>query len=97
MELFVRQLKKKADCSNTWEDPTSVKNNKTELWRLPCGPGVKDLPAHAGRGRRFDPWSGTIPHASGQLSLGTTTTDPRAPEPVLHDKESHCGEDARRS
>ena len=41
MELFVRQLKKKADCSNTWEDPTSVKNNKTELWRLPCGPGVR--------------------------------------------------------
>ena len=28
------------------------------------------------RGRGFDPWSGKIPHAMGQLTLCATTTEP---------------------
>ena len=33
----------------------------------------KNLPA---RGKGFDPWSGKIPHASEQLSLSITVTEP---------------------
>ena len=28
------------------------------------------------RGRRFEPWSGKIPHATERLSLCATTTEP---------------------
>ena len=31
------------------------------------------------RGHRFNPWSGKIPHAAGQLSPSTATTEARAP------------------
>ena len=37
-------------------------------------PVVKNPPANAG-GHRFDPWSGKIPHALGQLSPCITTTE----------------------
>ena len=40
---------------------------------FPGGPVVKNLPA---RGNGFDPWSRKIPHASEQLSLRATTTEP---------------------
>ena len=54
---------------------------------LPYGPVVKNPPANG-----FDPWSGKIPHAVGQLSPSVTTTeahvlwDPRATttEPAHH-------------
>ena len=39
---------------------------------------LKNPPANAG-GYRFDPWSGKIPHALGQLSLCTTTTEALSP------------------
>ena len=38
------------------------------LWLRICLP--------IGRGHRFDPWSGKIPHAAKQLSLCATTTEP---------------------
>ena len=38
---------------------------------FPGGSAVKILPANAG-----DPWSRRIPHATGQLSPCTTTTEP---------------------
>ena len=53
------------------------------------------------RGHGFNPWSGRIPHAMQRLSLsvtttepalespGTTTTEARHLEPVLHNKRSH--------
>ena len=40
------------------------------------------------RGHRFDPWSGKIPYATGQLSPCAKTTEP-ALEPVLPNKRSH--------
>ena len=36
------------------------------IWGFPGGAG----------GHRFEPWSGKIPHATEQLSLCATTTDP---------------------
>ena len=46
---------------------------------FPGGPVVKNPPANAGEGHRFDSLSGTIPHALGQLSQHTTTTEPVCP------------------
>ena len=40
----------------------------------PYGPVVKNPPAHAGY-KGFDPWSRKTPHALGQLSPCTTTTE----------------------
>ena len=44
----------------------------------PGGPVVKNPPASAGHSG-FDPWSGKIPHASGQLSFQAATTKARVP------------------
>ena len=52
---------------------------------------VKNLPANAGD-TGLDPRSGKIPHGSEQLSLCTTTTEARVPEPVLCNKRSHRNE-----
>ena len=43
---------------------------------------VRSLPANAG-GHGFDPCSGKIPHAMGQINRCTTTTEPVCLEPVL--------------
>ena len=51
-----------------------------QLFEATCGTGfpgglvVKNPPANPGD--EFDPWSRKIPHATGQLSLGATTTGP---------------------
>lgn len=37
----------------------------------------------------FEPCSGKIPHAAGQLSSSTATTEPASLESVLCDKKSH--------
>ena len=42
---------------------------------FPGGAEVKNPPAIAGD-NGFEPWSGKIPHATKQLSLCTTTTEP---------------------
>ena len=62
----------------------------------------EDFPVGAvdGRGHRFDPWSGRIPHASEQLSLCATVTEPGVQEllkptcleSVLCNKRSHQNE-----
>ena len=44
------------------------------------------------RGHGFEPWSGKIPRAAGQLGPWTTTTEPARLEPVLHNKRGHDGE-----
>ena len=44
------------------------------------------------RGRGFYPWSGKIPHATEQLNLWATTTEPVCLEPVLCTKRSHCNQ-----
>ena len=47
---------------------------------------------HAMKAHRFNPWSRKIPHAVGQLSPGTTTTEPCALELMLLTKRSHLHE-----
>ena len=37
----------------------------------------------------FDPWSGKIPHAKGQLNPCTTTTEPTRPRASTPHKRSH--------
>ena len=39
----------------------------------------------------FDPWFGEIPHAAGQLSLCTPTTEPKCLQAMLH-RRSHRSE-----
>ena len=63
---------------------------KCKTLDFPESSEVKNLPANAGD--KFDPWSRKIPHASGQLSLCATTTEPPHLEPVLRNKRSHCNE-----
>ena len=38
------------------------------------------------RGHRFEPWSGKIPHAAGQLGPWATITEPARLEPELRNK-----------
>ena len=58
---------------------------------LPCSSsGEKSTCQYRGHG--FNPWSGKIPHATGQLSLCTTNTESASLEPVLHNKRSHRNE-----
>ena len=44
------------------------------------------------RGRGFEPWSGKIPHAAGQLDPWATTTEPACLEPVLRSKRGRDSE-----
>ena len=44
------------------------------------------------RGHGFEPWSGRIPHATEQLSLWATTTEPARLEPVLRNKRGRDSE-----
>ena len=53
------------------------------LGTSPVGSVVKNPPAD-GWGHRFDPWSGEIPHATGQLSPCATTTEPFATTTAAH-------------
>ena len=53
------------------------------LGTSPVGSVVKNPPAD-GWGHRFDPWSGKIPHATGQLSPCATTTEPFATTTAAH-------------
>ena len=47
--------------------------SESHLWDLPGSPVVRIcLPM---QGTQFDPWSGMIPHAVGELSLRATTTE----------------------
>jgi len=48
---------------------------------------IKNPPANAGDTGSTDPWSGKILHASRQLSLCTTIT-----EPMYRNKKSHHNE-----
>ena len=61
-------------CSNIFNHYRNTNHNHSE--DLPGGPGVKNLPANAGD---TAPWSGKIPHTTGQLSLWATLLSP-APE-----------------
>ena len=44
------------------------------------------------RGHGFEPWSGSIPHASEQLGPRATTTEPLHLEPVLCSRRSYHNE-----
>ena len=44
------------------------------------------------RGHGFEPWSGKIPHAAGQLGLCATTTEPARLEPVFRNKRGRDSE-----
>ena len=44
------------------------------------------------RGHGFEPWSGRIPHATEQLGLWATATEPARLEPVLLNKRGRDGE-----
>ena len=52
---------------------------------------VENLPANAG-GHGFEPWSGKIPHAAGQLGPCATTTASAPLEPVLRNKRGRDSE-----
>ena len=52
-----------------------LSNKKSYSGGFPGSSVVENLPANAGN-NGFDPWSGKIPPALGQLSPGTTTTKP---------------------
>ena len=69
-----------------WEPSCTVSGNAH--WCSHCGEQYgsslkKELPwlssgwesTHQCREHWFDPWSGRIPHAKGQLSLSTTSTE----------------------
>ena len=51
------------------------------------GSVIENPPANAGD-KSFKPWNGRIPHAKGQLSPHTTTTEALSPEPGLRSKRS---------
>ena len=51
-------------------------SNQDVLQGFPGGAVVKNPPTLQCRGRGFKPWSGKIPHATEQLSLCATTTEP---------------------
>ena len=44
------------------------------------------------RGHGFEPWSGKIPHATGQLGPWATVTEPARLEPVLRNKRGRDSE-----
>ena len=45
-------------------------------WDFPGGPGVENLPANVEDVGSIPIWRSKIPHARGQLSPHTATTDP---------------------
>ena len=60
-----------------------INKNEGEEWDFPGGPVVKNLPSDAGDMGSIPGRGTTIPHATGQLSPCTTTT-----EPVCHKLQS---------
>ena len=70
-------------------------NLKHTTPRLPCWLSGEE-PACKCRRHGFNPWSGEIPHASGQLSLCITTAEPTSLEPTLPNERSHCSEKPQR-
>ena len=59
---------------------------------FPGDPVVKNLPA---TGHGFDPWSENIPHASGQQSPCTATTEPTCSTACMMQEDNHCHEKPR--
>ena len=57
-----------------------------DYWDFPGGPVVKNLPSNAGDVGLIPGQETKISHASGQLSLHTTTRK----KPVHHNKEPKC-------
>ena len=67
-------------------------NNENNVsWDFPGDPVVKTPLANAG-GPGFHAWSRKIPHATGQLSPCSTTTEAYTLEPMLHNTRSHHDE-----
>ena len=56
---------------------------KSDGGDFPGGPGVKNLPASAGR-HSLDPCSREMPYAAGQLSPCAAITRPTTLEPMSH-------------
>ena len=59
--------------------------NYSNRWDFPGGLAVKNLPSNAGDAGSIPGWGTKIPHASGQLSPCTTTT-----ELVCHNQSWHA-------
>ena len=53
-------------------------------WDFPGGPVVKNRSCNAGDAGSVPGWGTKIPHATGQLSLRATTT-----EPACHNQRAH--------
>ena len=65
-------------------------------WDFPGGPVVKNLPSSAGNMGSIPGWGTRIPHAMGQLSQHTTTTEflrSGAPMPRLERTRNTARED----
>ena len=69
-----------------------IRYQEWEILGFPSGPLVKNPPADTGDMGLIPDQGTKIPHASGQLSPCTTTTEPMYLEPVLCNKRSHLKE-----
>ena len=49
---------------------------RLDIWDFPGGPVVKNPPSNAGDAGLIPGWGTKIPHAAGQLSPHTVTTEP---------------------
>ena len=69
----------------------SVQLKIDEFLDFPGGPMVKNSPDNGGKMNSI-PCQGRPPHATEQLSLCTTTTEPTHLEPVFHSRRSYHSE-----
>ena len=65
--------------------------NRSEFSRLPWWPTGSESTCRC-RGLGFDPWSGRIPHAAGQLSPRGTKTEPATRKPHVRPSETPASE-----
>ena len=71
-----------------------VTGRETLLWGLPWWFRGKESTRQC-RGHRFDPWSGKILHATGQLGPWAATAEPARREPVLRKRRPHTAAKTR--
>ena len=75
--------------------PDTVKSQRSSIFKKVVGPSLVAQWLRIAcqcSGHGFEPWSRKIPHATEQLSLCATTTEPTCLEPELRNKKSHRNE-----
>ena len=84
-EYIKRETKKCLETKKEWN------HSITKLMGLPWWHSGWESACQC-RGHGFEPWSGKIPHATEQLGLWATITEPACLEPVLRNKRGHDNE-----